>query len=134
MQSQSEEVRVELTVFQQLNGPEDPQSLSTASSNGAEAMTPGNGECDFRHTAGVLERAKTYLYNNWQHLERLLLAMVIVVVLMLLLLPTIFYHLPLPSVIRYTEAYIFEKICILQKLVYGEPDESISNTYSDLHC
>ena len=96
MQSQSEEVCVELTAFQQLNGPEDPQSLSTASSNGAGAVTPGNGECDFRHPAGVLERAKTYLYNNWQHLELLLLAVVIVVVLMLLLLPTIFYHLPLP--------------------------------------
>ena len=102
MQSQSEEFRVEPTAFQQLNGPEDPQSLSTASSYGAEAMTPGNGECDLRHPAGVLERAKTYSYNNWQHLERLLLAVVIVVVLMLLLLPTIFYHLPLPPVIRYT--------------------------------
>ena len=129
MQSQSEEVCVELTAFQQVNGPEHPQSLSTASSSGTGAMTPGNGECDFRHPVGVLKRAKTYLYNNWQHLERLLLAVVIVIILMLLLLPTIFYHLPLPPVIRYT--YIVENICILQKVMGG--DESISNTYSDLH-
>lgn len=96
--SQSEEVCVELSAFQQLNGPEDPQLLSTVSSNGAEATIQGNGECNSRHTAGVLERTKTYLCKNWQHLELVLLAMIIVVVLILLLLPTIFYHLPLPPV------------------------------------
>ena len=97
-----EKVCVELTAVQhRLNGLEDPQSLSTASSNnGTASETQENVENSSRHLAVVnfSERAKTYLYNHWQHLEIVLLAVVITVVLILLLLPTIFYHLPPQSV------------------------------------
>ena len=96
-----EKVCVELTAVQhRLNGPEDPQSLSTASNNRAGCETQENVETSSRHQAVVnfSKRAKTYLYNHWQHLEIVLLAVVITVVVLLLLLPTIFYHLPPQSV------------------------------------
>ena len=97
-----ERVCVELTAVQhQQNGREDPQSLSTASSNKTNSETQQNvGETSARHLAAVnaSKRAKTYLYNHRQHLEIVLLAVVIAVVLLLLLLPTVFYHLPPQSV------------------------------------
>lgn len=95
--SQSEKLEnVELTALQQLNGPHIPQSLPTVSSNGVGAVirTQANGECDFRRTAGELERTKTSIFDRCQHLEIVLLAVVILVVLMALLLPIVFYHLP----------------------------------------
>ena len=99
---EEEKVCVELTAVQQrLNGPEEPQSLSTDSSNnGTASETQENVENSSRHLAvgNVSERAKTYLYNHWQHLEIVLLVVVIAVVLLLLLLPTVFYHLPPQSV------------------------------------
>ena len=84
---------VELTAFQQLN---DPQSSSTVSTNGVGAVirTQDNEECDFRRTAGELERTKTSIFDRCQHLEIVLLAVVILVVLIVLLLPIVFYHLP----------------------------------------
>ena len=94
-------VCVELTAVQryQQNGTEDPQSLSTASNNNGTASETQK-KTSSRHLAvvNVSERAKTYLYNHWQHLEIVLLAVVIAVVLVLLLLPSIFYHLPPQSV------------------------------------
>ena len=85
-----------MTVVQHwLNGGEDPQSLSTASSH---SETQENAETSCRHLDNVLVRAKTYLHNHWQHLEIVLLVVVIAVVLILLLLPTVFYHLPPQSV------------------------------------
>ena len=93
---------VELTALQQLNDPNIPQSLPTISSNGVGAVirtqANGNGECDFRRTAGELERTKTSIFDRCQHLEIVLLAVVILVVSMVLLLPIVFYHLPLPPV------------------------------------
>ena len=91
--SQSEQISVKLTVLQQPNGSQEPQS--TASSNGGDAEQQGNGECGSRQSVGVLEGAKT---NYRQRMEVVLLSIAIVVVLMLLLLPSIFYHLPLTSV------------------------------------
>ena len=98
--SQSENVTVELTALQQLNDSHVPQSLSTVSSNGAGAVTrtQANGDCNFRRTAGKLERTKTSIFNRCQHLDIVLLAVVILVVVKLLLLPIVFYHLPLPPV------------------------------------
>ena len=94
--SQSEQISVKLTVLQQPNGSQELQS--TASSNGEDAEQQGNRKSGSRQSVGVLESAKTYLYNYRQCLEVALLSIAIVVVLMLLLLPTIFYHLPLTSV------------------------------------
>ena len=89
---------VELTALQQLNDPDIPQSLPTISSNGVGAVirtqANGNGECDFRRTAGELERTKTSIFDRCQHLEIVLLAVAILVVSMVLLLPIVFYHLP----------------------------------------
>ena len=100
--SQGEKLEnVELTALQQLNDPNIPQSLPTVSSNGVGAVirTQANGECDFRRTAGELERTKTsIIFDRCQHLEIVLLAVVILVVSMVLLLPIVFYHLPLPPV------------------------------------
>ena len=96
--SQGEKLEnVELTALQQLNDPNIPQSLPTVSSNGVGAVirTQANGECDFRRTAGELERTKTsIIFDRCQHLEIVLLAVVILVVSMVLLLPVVFYHLP----------------------------------------
>ena len=92
---------VELTAVQhQQNGREDPQSLSTTTSNNTSSETQQNLETSSRHLAAVnvSERTKTYLYNHRQHLEIMLLAVVIIVVLILLLLPAVFYHLPQQSV------------------------------------
>ena len=94
--SQSEQISLNLTVLQQPNGSQELQS--TTSSNGEDAEQQGNGECGSRQSVGMLESAKTYLYNYRQCMEVALLSMAIVVILMLLLLPTIFYHLPLTLV------------------------------------
>ena len=93
--SQSEQplVSVKLTVLQQPNGTQEPQS--TASSNGGDAEQQGNGESGSRQSVNVLKGAKT---NCRQRMEVALLSIAIVIILMLLLLPTIFYHLPLASV------------------------------------
>ena len=99
--SQSEQISVKLTVLQQPNGSQELQS--TASSNGGDAEQQGNGESGSRQSVGVLEGAKTYLYNYRQCIEVALLSIAIVVVLMLLLLPTIFYHLPLTSVSMFVD-------------------------------
>ena len=79
-----EEKCMELIALQQLNGPEDPEPHSSASSK----------LC----STGVLERCKAYLYSHWQCLEMATLAVLVVIVLVLLLLPIILYHLPLPPV------------------------------------
>ena len=79
-----EEKCVELIALQQLNGPEDHEPHSSASSK--------------LYSAGVLERCKAYLYSHWQCLEIVTLVVVVVIVLVLLLLPIILYHLPLPPV------------------------------------
>ena len=84
-QSEKEEEKcTELIALQQLNGPEDPEPHSSASSK--------------LNSAGVLERCKAYLYSHWQCLEIATLAVVVVIVLVLLLLPIILYHLPQPQV------------------------------------
>ena len=75
---------MELIALQQLNGPEDPEPHSSASSKLCSAR--------------VLERCKAYLYSHWQCLEIATLAVVVVIVLVLLLLPIILYHLPQPQV------------------------------------
>ena len=105
--SQSEQplVSVKLTVLQQPNGTQEPQS--TASRNGEDAEQQGNGECGSRQSVGVLESVKT---NCRQRMEVALLSMAIVVILMLLLLPTIFYHLPLTSVSMF--------VCLLVNLLH----------------
>ena len=103
-QSEKEEEKssTELIALQQLNGPEDHEPHSSASSK--------------LYSAGVLERCKAYLYSHWQCLEIATLVVVVVIVLVLLLLPIILYHLPQPQVstfffFKYTFQQTFSYCC-----------------------